>query len=232
MSDPSEESGGSDNGSPSGVSILRVSFRHILCCLAALAAVLSIIGATGPAHAQNALDPGLTADQRALIQAQIETEKARLDLYKKQARTPAAPREEPDEPFLAKFVNDPADTVAALGAIAGMLLAFFVLMGNRSENRRHRRDEQFYEALRRFGDGSPSMRAASAGIMAQMAKVRDRKSLVYLDTATSQLIAGYRLEEHEAVRQAITDALRELVETEPRRVRLKLSDAKIRLPEE
>ena len=192
--------------------------------------MLSIIGVTGPTHAQTAPDPGLIADQRALIQAQIESEKARLDLYRNQARAPAAPKQEPEKPFLTKFINDPADAVAAIGAIAGMLLAFFVLMGNRSENRRHRRDEQFYEALRRFGDGSTSMRAASAGIIAQMAKVRDRKSLVYLDTATSQLIAGYRLEEHEAVRQAITDALRELIETEPRRVRLKLSDAKIKLP--
>lgn len=212
-----------------GMRIMRTSTRPFLCCLAALAAVLSI-GVTGPTHAQTAPDPGLIADQRALIQAQIESEKARLDLYRNQARTSAAPKQEPEKPFLTKFINDPADAVAAIGAIAGMLLAFFVLMGNRSENRRHRRDEQFYEALRRFGDGSTSMRAASAGIIAQMAKVRDRKSLVYLDTATSQLIAGYRLEEHEAVRQAITDALRDLIETEPRRVRLKLSDAKIKLP--
>lgn len=213
-----------------GMRIMRTSTRPFLGCLAALAAVLSIIGATGPAHSQTAPDPGLIADQRALIQAQIESEKARLDLYRNQGRAAAAPKAEPEKPFVTKFIDDPADTVAAVGAIAGMLLAFFVLMGNRSENRRHRRDEQFYEALRRFGDGSPSMRAASAGIMAQMAKVRDRKSLVYLDTAASQLIAGYRLEENESVRQAITDALLELRDAEPLRVRLKLSDAKIKLP--
>lgn len=205
------------------------SFRHLICIAALAATILGLaLGAARPVRAQGASDPGLVADQRALVQAQIETEKARLNYYNRQIEIEAKARR--TTPFMKKFLDDPADAVGSMGAVIGMLIAFFVIMGNREANRHDRRDAQFHGALLRFGEGAPSMRAASAGIVAQMGSVRERRSYPYLDTAVSQLIAGYRLEENEAVRQAIADGLKELIEAEPLRVRRKLSDAGIKLP--
>jgi hypothetical protein len=133
-------------------------------------------------------------------------------------------------PFVSKFVADPADAVAAFGAIIGFFIAFFVLMGNREQNRRHRRDIEFFEALRRFGDGTtPAMRAGASGVLGLMGGIRDRRSYPYLDTAVDQLIAGHRLEENDAVRDAMTGAIRQLILAEPVRVRRKLSGAGIKL---
>lgn len=186
----------------------------------------------GPASAQSPqADPGVAAAQIELIRLQSETEKARQEYYRKQSEAALAQaKAEPEETMTGKFLNDPADAVAAFGAVVGMFIAFFVLMGNRSAARRERRDERFHQALRHFGDSlTPAGRAASAGMLARLGQVRERRSYPYLDTATDQLIAGYRLEENEAVRDAIVGALRQLIEAEPLRVRKRLSGAGIKL---
>jgi len=189
----------------------------------------------GPSLAQAPqADPGVAAAQIDLIRLQAETEKARQEYYRKQSEASLAQaKEDPDLPMTAKFLKDPADAVAAFGAVVGMFIAFFVLMGNRSAARRDRRDERFYEALRGFGAGlTPAGRVASAGLLAQMGRVREGRSYPYLDTAADQLIAGYRLEESEAARDAIVGALRQLIEAEPLRVRKRLSAAGIKLTDE
>lgn len=191
--------------------------------------LISSIAVPRPAHAQKAPpDPGLSSAQLELVRAEIETEKARIAYYKSQANANGADQ---NVPLVKKFLNDPADAVAAFGAVIGFFIAFFVLMGNRDASRVHSRDMEFYEALRRFGDGSPAMRAGASGVLALMGGIRRRRSYPYLDTAVDQLIAGHRLEENDAVRESMTAGLKHLVLADPIRVRTKLSAAGIKLPE-
>lgn len=199
-----------------------VSVRIILLLVTAIAV-------SRPVHAQKAPpDTSLAAAQLELVRAEIETEKTRMEYYRTQAE---ANGEKQAVPLVKKFLNDPADAVGAFGAVIGFFLAFFVLLGNRDANRTHTRDMEFYEALRRFGDGSPAMRAGASGILAAMGGVRNRRSRPYLDTAVDQLIAGHRLEENDAVRDAMTAALKQLILADPIRVRTRLSAAGIKLPD-
>ncbi len=191
--------------------------------------LVAAIAVSRPVHAQKAPpDPSFAAAQLELLRAQIETEKTRMEYYRTQTE---ANGEKQAVPLVKKFLNDPADAVGAFGAVIGFFLAFFVLLGNRDATRMHMRDMEFYETLRRFGDGSPAMRAGASGILAVMGGVRNRRSRPYLDTAVDQLIAGHRLEENDAVRDAMTAALKHLILTDPIRVRTKLSAAGIKLPE-
>lgn len=198
------------------------------------AAISFAIGISLPACAQSQSDPELIEAQRQYLQEQIRSEKIRQDVFRSQIQAnehgvAVRPR---NDTLLRKFFNDPADTVGQLGAVVGVFVVFIVLMGNRESDRRYRRDAHFHEALRRFGEGtSPAARASAAGMLAQMGRTLYRKEYPYLDTSVDQLIAGYRLEENDAVRDAIAGALRELILVEPLRTRRKLSDAGIRMPE-
>ena len=208
-------------------SMRSVSVRIILLLVLAIAVCR-------PAHAQKpAPDPSLAAAQLELMRAQIETERVRMDLYRSQMEaSKAATNAHPAGPFVTRFMSDPADSVAAFGAVIGFFIAFFVLTGNREANRRHRRDMEFFEALRRFGEGTtPAMRVGASGVLALMGGIRERRSYPYLDTAADQLIAGHRLEENDVVRDAIAGSLKQLILAEPVRVRTKLSAAGIKLPE-
>lgn len=201
-------------------------------CLLGLAAAALALGVSGPCRAQGSSDPALNASQREYLQAQIETERIRQDVYRSQLRTnEAAINGKPKNvTVMQKFFNDPADSIGQLGAVLGVFVVFFVLIGNRDADRRYRRDARYQEALRRFGEGEiPAARACAAGLLAQWGKTRDRREYPYLDTSVDQLIAGYRLEENDAVRDAIAGALRELILVEPLRTRRKLSDAGIKM---
>lgn len=197
-------------------------------------AVLIAIALPCPTRAQKpAPDPALAAAQLELVRTQIEIERLRADVYRSQIRAnEAIASGGPIPPFIKKFLSDPADAVAAFGAIIGFFIAFFVLMGNREANRAHRRDMEFSEAMRRFGDcTTPAGRVGASGVLAVMGGIRERRSYPYLDTAVDQLIAGHRLEENDVVRDAIAGSLKQLILAEPKRVRTKLSAAGIKLPE-
>jgi len=172
--------------------------------------------------------------QKEYVQAQIDTEKLRQDVYRSQLRMNEATinGKPKNDTVLQKFFNDPADSIGQLGAVIGVFVVFIVLIGNRESDRRYRRDTHFQEALRRFGEGiTPAARASAAGMIARMGSTCYRREYPYLDTSVDQLIAGYRLEENDAVRDAIAGGLRELILVEPLRTRRNLSDAGIKMPD-
>lgn len=171
------------------------------------------------AHAQAVVSPEqkeLFKAQAQLTKVQAEYYKGQLQVYRKQVEAQTA-----EKSWWRKMLNDPADTVGAAGTVLGAF-ALIILFGlNASSARRYRRDTQFYEALKWFGDeNSPFMRSSAAGLLARMGSYRGFSmwwedgrfgwQSPYRQTALDQLQARLSIEENSAVAQAIKGAVEQL----------------------
>lgn len=174
------------------------------------------------AHAQAAMSP----EQKELFKAQAQLAKVQADYYKNQLeiyrkQVEAQTAQQAPKSWWRKMLADPADTVGAAGTVLGAFVLIILFGLNGSSSRRYRRDTQFYEALKRFGDeGSPFMRSSAAGLIGQMGKHREFSlwwqdgrfgwQSPYRQTALDQLKARLSVEENAAVTEAIKGAVEQL----------------------
>lgn len=181
---------------------------------------------------------GISTDkQKALIDSQIRNQNAQADYYRFQAKsTQNAP---------IGFWKKTLDNPAALGAILAALFAIISFVFNYSATRQIQRDTQFYEALKRFGDDSPAIRASAAGLLSQMAgdnSIRYRwyyrvmpwyrwKS-PYACTAIDQLVNGLQLENNSVVLNSIKDAMESPIMAYPEHSIKRLHEANLALQEQ
>jgi len=121
-----------------------------------------------------------------------------------------------------------APSLAPLGAILAVLVAFLSFGFNYVSTIWNQQDTQFYEALKRFGDkDSPVLRASAAVLLAELG-ARTRLTLKkkiksdpwlrtrpFLETALDQLTVGLLLEESPVVLGAINTAALELMALNP-----------------
>lgn len=170
------------------------------------------------AHAQTPLPPEqkeLFKAQTQLTKVQAEYYRGQLELYRRQveAQTPKS--------WWKRMIHDPADTVGAAGTVLGAFVLIGLVALNASSARRFRRDSQFYEALKWFGDeNSPFMRSSAAGLLARMGRHREFSlwwedgrfgwQSPYRQTALDQLKARLSVEENAAVTEAIKGAFEQL----------------------
>ena len=173
------------------------------------------------AHAQAPLSPEqkeLFKAQTQLARAQADYYKSQLGIYRKQVEAQTA--QQAPKSWTQKLFSDPADTVGAAGTVLGAFLIIALFGLNGSAVRRLRRDTQFFEALKRFGDeGSPFQRSSAAGLLAQMGMHREFGfwwdgsygwQTPYRQTALDQLQARLPMEENEAVALAIKGGIGQL----------------------
>lgn len=101
----------------------------------------------------------VTNEDRQLNEARRQNEEAKAEYYRTQTK-------KLNEPVAAKGFFDNA---AILGAVTAALVALFSLIVNLRTGFRARKDTEFYEALKRFGDkDSPTVRASAAAMIAQI----------------------------------------------------------------
>jgi Pentapeptide repeats (9 copies) len=176
-----------------------------------------------------------TPDRRSLDEARRDNEAAQADYYRVQAQKLSTP----DQP--KTLWQRLSDNAAILGALTAALVAVFSLIFNQRAALRARKDTEFYEALKRFGDkDSPTVRASAATILLEMTKTtffawRWRKNAPwwrpdlkmirypYFDTILDQLITGLLLEENHVVFDKILRALKQFMprnQIEPRNFEL------------
>ncbi len=113
--------------------------------------------------------------------------------------------------------------VAIVGALIAAAVGLFNVWTNQRFNLRSQRDSQFYEALKRFGEESPSVRSSAAGLLAQMGttEVSTETGLralwhraaakPYLMTSFDQLVTGLLLEDNRACISSAASALTRLI---------------------
>jgi len=106
-----------------------------------------------------------TREDRELTEARRRNEDAQATYYQKQT-------EKLNQPAPAKsFWRTLSDNAAILGALTAALVALFTLIVNQRTALRARRDTEFYEALKRFGDPvSATVRASAAGMLARISE--------------------------------------------------------------
>lgn len=192
------------------------SLMRILMLVSIIALIPCLVRAQAPLPPEQR---ELFKAQTQLTKVQAEYYKGQLEVYRRQIEAQIA--QQKPLTWKQKLFNDPADTVGAAGTVLGafLILALFALNG--SSSRRFRRDTQFYEALKRFGDeGSPFMRSSAAGILAQMGKHREFTlwwqdgrfgwQSPYRRTALDQLKARLSMEENASVVEAIEGAVEQL----------------------
>lgn len=195
--------------------------RSFLSFLQISALTLLIAGSGVAQYATPSATP--TPDRRTLDEARRDNEAAQADYYRAQVQKLAAP----DQP--KTFWQKLSDNAAILGALTAALVAVFSLIFNQRAALRARKDTEFYEALKRFGDkDSPTVRASAATILLEMTKTTvfawrwrknapwwrpDRKMIryPYFDTVLDQLITGLLLEENDVVFDKILSALEHLM---------------------
>jgi len=174
------------------------------------------------AHAQAPVSPEqkeLYMAQTRQAKAQAEYYKEQIKLYRKWVETQTA--QQTPKSWTQKLFSDPADTVGAAGTVLGAFLILTLFGLNASSSRRYRRDTQFYEALKRFGDeGSPFMRSSAAGLLGHMGMHREFSmwwdgsygwQTPYRQTALDQLKARLPFEENASVAEAIKGAVQQLI---------------------
>lgn len=173
------------------------------------------------AHAQAPVSPEqkeLFKAQTQLARVQADYYKSQLGIYRKQVEAQTA--QQAPKSWTQKLFSDPADTVGAAGTVLGAFLIIALFGLNGSAVRRLRRDTQFFEALKRFGDeGSPFQRSSAAGLLAQMGMHREFGfwwngsfgwQTPYRQTALDQLKARLSIEENTSVAEAIKGAVEQL----------------------
>jgi hypothetical protein len=191
--------------------------RHILL------QVLFLILLVGSGVAQSTPTTTPTPDGRSLEQAQRDNQAAQADYYRAQLQKLNSPN--PPKTFWQTL----SENAAVLGALTAAFVAVFSLILNQRFALRARKDTEFYEALKRFGDkDSPTVRASAATILAQMTKTKflgwrwqkdapwwrpDRKMTQhpYFETVLDQLITALLLEENKVVYDKILSALEQSV---------------------
>ena len=122
-----------------------------------------------------------------------------------------------------------SDNAAILGALTAALVALFTLVVNQQTALRARKDTEFYEALKRFGDkDSPTVRASAVAILAEMSGAKffawrwrkndawwrlNRKMVrfPYFDTVIDQLVTGLLIEKNSVVTHSTVGALRRMM---------------------
>ena len=125
--------------------------------------------------------------------------------------------------------SNPAALVAFIAALVTLISFLF----NYRATLRNQRDQQFYEALKRFGDGaSPALRSSASGLLAQMAKLTNWFRRPYFTTALDQLMMGIFLETNPLALRAIGKAIGEIARTLPRAAIPALHEANLRLQED
>lgn len=147
----------------------------------------------------------------------VQNERAQTEYYTELARKAREPK-----PWW--------DMAAPCGAVLAALVALVSFFFNYDATLRHRRDTQFYEALRRLGDPSPAVRIGSTGLLGQMAA--ERRWLIkrpYLDIALQQLVAGSLVDSDSLVLMHIRKAIGHLAPTSPASVIKSLMAANLEL---
>jgi hypothetical protein len=225
---------------------MRFSVR--LLTLGALLVFALNVGAAEAARAEQATEQGahaeagaspmpLTQEQRELIDAQTKNERAQQDYFAKQAAK--LDREAGGKSVFDRLVGGLLDNPAG---ILGLVGAFLALMGasvaarvaylsfffNYHSTLKNQTDNQLFEALKRFGDGSPAVRSGAAGALALMGRMkikqlskpnpgllmRASKLLAeeqpYLAAALDQLLSGLMIEEDRTVLAVIQAGLEAL----------------------
>jgi uncharacterized protein YjbI with pentapeptide repeats len=185
-----------------------------------LALVLMIAG-FGVAQSTAPATP--TPDRSNLDEARRDNEAAQADYYRAQTQKLSTP----DQP--KTLWQRLSDNAAILGALTAALVAVFSLIFNQRAALRARKDTEFYEALRRFGDkDSPTVRASAATMLMEMTKTSffawrwrknarwwrpDQKMIryPYFDTVLDQLTTGLLLEENHVVVDKILRALKQIM---------------------
>jgi hypothetical protein len=117
---------------------------------------------TRPTPSPN-VTPSVTREDRELTDARRRNEEAQAEYYRAQT-------EKLNQPGTSKsFWRTLSDNAAILGALTAALVALATLFINQRTALRARKDTEFYEALKRFGDkDSPTVRATAAGLLARI----------------------------------------------------------------
>lgn len=167
-----------------------------------------------------------TGENPELVRAQIEKEKAAAEYYRGQLEIARQEAKDKSPQHYASVIDkythkDPADFVESVAAILGVLLIFVMFVSTFRMVKRDQRDARFFEALKRFGDpSSPALRSSSAGILAQMGRMKE-----YSDTALDQLVSGLILEDDPVVRTSAANAIRGLARGDMSRVSARLEQS-------
>lgn len=199
---------------------LRAAFLIGVWCLTAAASVQAQTPAATPSRDAT---PDTTGEDRQLNEARRQNEEAQAEYYRTQTRKLNEP------PPSKSFWRTLSDNAAILGALTAALVALFTLIVNQRTALRARKDTEFYEALKRFGDkDSPTVRASAAAILTEMSDTtffawrwrrngpwwRPEQRMVrypYFDTVLDQLITGLLLEEDSVVVHSIFAALKRIM---------------------
>ena len=222
--------------------------------LAALLILLSgaLATATLGQTSQNS-KAALSPEEQELIRARRANEEAQAEYYREQTnklrQPPASPA--PDKSFRQTVAENPASFVGVVGTILGALMVAMVGLTTLYFNNRNaikaQMDTQFYEAMKRLGDeGSPTIRASAAGLLALMAQVHWRELSIskkwphlkvvqlrpYFTTALDQLLTALLLENTYVVIDSVKDALQQLVPHGPASVAHRLHDANLSIQDE
>ncbi len=157
----------------------------------------------------------LSADERALIQAQIENTKAQAENARAQAewaRTQMKARINSPNDSWHKFTTDPADALAAIASVFAMALAFLLLLLNALNYKTAlmmQENSAFYEAMRRLGDAKDAAaRCAAALTVAEMASKNNGRN-PYFHFAKSELTVIRDIEENPLVKDFLSKLLAE-----------------------
>jgi Pentapeptide repeats (8 copies) len=204
-----------------------------------------LIAVPAPAQAQSTPSPNAAPEtareERQLNEARLSNEKAQADYYRAQAEKLQKP--DPQKTFWRTL----SDNAAILGALTAALVALFTLVVNQQTALRSRKDTEFYEALKRFGDkDSPTVRASAAAMLANMSDIsffalrwsnnapwwRPDLNMIrypYFGTVLDQLITGLLIEEHNVVVHGIVTGLKRVLPRDFKRSSDRLREANWRL---
>jgi hypothetical protein len=173
---------------------------------------------------QPAQSPARSREEQELINARRSHEEAQTEYYREQTKK----LREPPKTFWQGVWDNPSALGAIVAALFAAVVGLMTLFVNTRASLRVQRDNQFYEALKRFGDkDSPSLRSSASGILSQMASIELREldlfrlkntykaKRPYLVTARNQLVAGLLFEENLTAKRYLEDAIRTIVDLEP-----------------
>lgn len=223
-------------------------FRVRLLTLGILLVFTVKVGAAEAARAKQAAEQGarteagaspmpLTQEQRDLIDAQTQNERAQQDYYAKQAAKlgKEANGKSVFDRLVGGLLDNPASILGLVGAFLALIgasvaarVAYLSFFFNYHSALKNQTDNQFYEALKRFGDGSPAVRSGAAGALALMGRMKIKQlnkpnpgllmrtsrlmaeEQPYLVASLDQLISGLMIEEDRTVLAVIQAGLEAL----------------------
>ena len=218
-------------------SALRAAFFLIVSC--ELLTVLAL-AQTEPTPSRDPT-PEAAREERELNEARRSNEKAQADYYR--AQTEKLQQPNPPKTFWRVL----SDNAAILGALTAALVALFTLVVNQRTALRGRKDTEFYEALKRFGDkDSPTVRASAVAMLTEMSDIsffawrwrkkapwwRPDQNMIrypYFETVLDQLVTGLLIEENSVVIHTIDTALKRIMPRDFKRASDRLRMANLRL---